>query len=286
MSRPSCWLLEFKSNVHSQTGEDGVIQKILETLPGKDGWCVEFGAWDGEYLSNVCNLIDSHGYAAVLIECSRKKFKDLRRRYADNGKVMALNRFVGFHEYDNLDVILEDTPIPRDFDFLSIDIDGNDYHVWKSVSRYRPKVVCIEFNPTVPTEVEFVQPADSRLNQGASLLSLVELGKNKGYELVSVLPFNAFFVESEYYPLFQIEDNSPEVLRTDLSAVTHIFSGYDGRVFLRGGRRLPWHAVELRESRFQVLPKCLRMYPLNYGTGRKILFGLYRMLQEMFIFKS
>ena len=58
------------------------------------------------------------------------------------------------------------------------------------------------------------------MNQGASLLSLVELGKEKSYELVAVLPFNAFSVDSKYYPLFEINNNAPEKLRKDLSFIT------------------------------------------------------------------
>jgi len=81
-------------------------------------------------------------------------------------------------------------------------------------------VTCIEFNPTIPTEVRFVQRADLQMNQGASLLSLVELGKEKSYELVAVLPFNAFSVDSKYYPLFEINNNAPEKLRKDLSFIT------------------------------------------------------------------
>jgi hypothetical protein len=210
MNRASTWLLEFKRNVHSQTGEDGIIQEILEVLPCNNNWCVEFGAWDGLFLTNTRHLIESKGFSAVLIEADKKRFHELQRNYSQNN-VTTINRFVGFEEGDNLDQILSDTPIPYDFDILSIDIDGNDYHVWKCVSKYRPKVVVIEFNPTIPTHIRFVQPADPSINQGASLLSLVELGKEKGYELVSVLPFNAFFVREEYYSLFQLESNAPDL---------------------------------------------------------------------------
>ena len=163
--------------------------------------------------------------------------------------------------------------------FFSIDIDGNDYHAWKAVSRYRPKVIVIEFNPTIPTHIRFVQPADQHINQGASLLSLVELGKEKGYELVSVLQFNTFFVKREYYPLFQIESNSPEVLRTSLDDITYLFSGYDGQVFLHGSCSLPWHGIDLKASKVQHLPRpFLRRPPDNYTTLHKIVFKLFLLI--------
>ena len=282
MNLRSTWLLEHKSDKYSQHGEDGVIEKILEIIPGNDKWCVEFGAWDGLFLTNTRNLIESKGYSAVLIEADRKKFKDLQRNYSQRKNVITINTFVGFKEENNLDLILSSTDIPGDFDILSIDIDGNDYHVWKALSKYRPKVVVVEFNPTIPTQIQFVQPADSSITQGASLLSLVELGKEKGYELISVLHCNAFFVRKEYYPLFHIESNSPDILRTDLDAISHIFIGYDGTVFLRGACRLPWHGIDLNESKCQPLPSFLRKYPGNYTKLQLIFFILYQKYKQWF----
>ena len=84
----------------------------------------------------------------------------------------------------------------------------------------------------------------------------MELGKEKGYELVSVLPFNAFFVRRDYYPLFQIECNSPEVLRTHLDDITYLFSGYDGRVFLRGNRVLQQFGIALKEAKSSRSQEC------------------------------
>lgn len=266
MKKVPTWLLEFKSSTYSQTGEDGIIEKILDVLPENDKWCVEFGAGDGIVLSNTRNLIVNKDYSAVLIEADKTKFKSLRNNYLQNPRVIiTVNRFVGFNEDDNLDEILKDTPIPVNFDFLSIDIDGNDYHVRKAIKKYKPKVICIEFNYTIPTEIRFVQPPDPSVKQGASLLSLVELGKEKGYELVSVLPFNAFFVKSEYYPLFEIEDNRPEILRTNLDAITYLFISYDGKVI-------------------QPLPKFLRKPLYNYNKVEKMVLAIYLLLSNPRIF--
>ncbi len=260
--------------MYSQAGEDGVIEKILELLPERNDWCVEFGAWDGILYSNTRSLIVNKKYSAVLIESDSEKFKDLQRNYSAYPEVISINRFVGFHNYDHLDVILEATPVPEDFDFLSIDIDGNDYHVWKAIERYQPKVVCVEFNPTIPTEVNFVQSAAENVNQGSSLMALTELGVEKGYELVSVLPFNAIFVRREYFPIFEISDNSPSTLRTHTQAITYMFSGYDGRIILRGHRRNDWHDIEIIEDDIQILPKFLQKYPLNYNWVERFLFNL------------
>ena len=274
MTKHPTWLLDYQANVFSQAGEDGVIEKVLELLPDKNNWCVEFGAWDGILYSNTRNLVVNKKYSAILIESDQEKFKDLQSNYSQYASVLTVNRYVGFNNHDQLDLILKSTPIPRDFDFLSIDIDGNDYHVWRATENYQPKVVCVEFNPTIPTEVDFVQAADKRVNQGSSLIALTELGREKGYELIAVLPFNAIFVKREYFPVFEISDNRPSTLRTHTQAITYMFSGYDGRIILRGHRRNDWHGIEIREDVVQVLPKFLQKYPLNYNRIEEFLFNL------------
>ena len=253
--KPNAWLNSYARKITSQYGEDGIIEKVLEVIGQDDKWCVEFGSWDGRNCSNTYNLITTKGYSAVLIESSRKRFAELAENLRDNAKVICLNKFVGFESADNLDAILSKTEIPKDFDVLSIDIDGNDYHVWEAVRLYRPKVAVIEFNPTIPSTVEFIQPRDFSVTQGSSLLSISKLAKSKGYELVAVTKNNGIFVDWKYFELFGIEDNSVDALWTDQSFITHIFCGYDGAIFIRGYGKSPWHQIPLKESTMQILPR-------------------------------
>jgi hypothetical protein len=285
MDKSGTWLMNHQASVFSQSGEDGIIEKILQTLPERDKWCVEFGALDGKSLSNTRNLIDNSDYSAVLIEGSKSRFRELKSNYSHVKKVIPLNCFVGFHSNDNLDQILTGTPIPAEFDFLSIDIDGNDYHVWKSSSKFTPKVVCIEFNQTIPNEINFIQPADAKISQGSSLSALIELGKAKNYELVCVAGVNAFFVRSQYFPLFEIDDNSIANLRVDLSAITYLFIGYDGTIFLRGQKTMPWHCkLPLNESSMQRLPKFIRKFPESYDLAELLAFGVFLLVSSPRIF--
>ena len=138
LMKPPKWPPESKEGVYSQAGEDRIIDDILEILPENDKWCVEFGAWDGILFSNTRNLIESKEYSAVLIEGDKNKFCELQNNLPTKGNTIAINQYVGFTEEDGLDRILADTPIPFDFDLLSIDIDGNDYHCWKAVEKYEP----------------------------------------------------------------------------------------------------------------------------------------------------
>lgn len=279
--RSNQWLNEFAANVNSQTGEDGVIEKVLEVLPENNHWCVEFGAWDGIHLSNTYNLIANRDYSAVLIEGDRNRFRQLQKNFQSNERVKPINTFVGFEEDNSLDSLLRSTDIPVNFDLLSIDIDGNDYHVWAAVKHYKPKVVVLEYNPTIPNPVEFVQARDIHINQGSSILSLDKLAKDKGYELVAATRLNAFFVDSKYFALFGIEDNSVNTIRSEQPRVTYIFNGYDGTVFIRGFGRLGWHSIPYKETRLQQVPRWLRQYPGNYGIVKRGLAMVYRCLRRV-----
>ena len=139
-NRPNSWLSEFARNVTSQHGENGIIEKVLEVIGQNDKWCVEFGSWDGKKCSNSYDLINSKGYSAVLIEGDSRRFGDLLKTFEENKRVIPVNAFVGFERDDNLDSILKNTKIPHDFDLLSVDIDGNDYHVWEAVHDYKAYV--------------------------------------------------------------------------------------------------------------------------------------------------
>ena len=263
--KKSQWLDEFEEKVFSQRGEDGKIAKILETIGENDKWCVEFGAWDGIFNSNVWRLIKEKNYKSVMIEGAAEKHQQLVQNVKEL-PVIPVCAFVGMEKSNCLDHILEKTDIPLNFDVLSIDIDGNDYHVWKQIQKYRPKLLVIEFNPTIPNEVEFVQEPIPHLNQGSSAKSLVLLGKEKGYELVTTTLNNLFFVDRKYFAKFEISDNSLAALRTDMSRVTYLFSGYDGTIFVRGFGKLDLHGLPFNEKRMQMIPQFLRGYD-DSGAG-------------------
>ena len=269
----------FSNNVFSQFGEDGVLKRIFEILPASNKWCVEFGAWDGKYLSNCYNLLANSGWKGVMIEANKTKFQELKKNYEGNTNVHLINRFVSFDGDNILDNILSTTPIPRDFDLLSIDIDGNDYYIWESVAKYSPKVVAIEFNPTIPSDVEFVQNKDIKLNQGGSILSVTKLGRSKGYELVATTYCNAIFVKKEYFHLFGIENNDPGILWDMEPEAPRVFQLYDGTIVLSKEFELLWSNVQVKKFDLQKLPKHLRYFTDSQGMKgflKKYLFKLYK----------
>jgi hypothetical protein len=256
-------LLEYTKNVTSQRGEDGIIEKIFEVIGTTNRICIEFGAGKGERSSNTWNLLNLCGWGGVLIEPKEESFQYLTNKYKNRSDIVVLRDLIGFEEDDCLDNILKARidNFPAEFDFLSIDIDGCDYHVWEAIKIHKPRVVMIEHNYTVPIDVEFVQPKDFEVYQGSSLKALYNLGRRKGYELVSATELNAVFVRREYFYLFDIEDNSPEALNpVDESEKMRLFQGYDGTLFLVGDNRLVWKNRQISHEDIQVLPPEERFY--------------------------
>lgn len=264
-------------NVYSQYGEDGIIEAILEALPERNLWCVEFGAWDGIYLSNTRHLIESSGYSAVLIEPDPKSFRALLANTLAFPGVSCRRTFVGFDPSDSLDALLADTPCPVDFDVLSVDIDGNDIHVWRAAERYRPKLVCIEFNPTIPDGVLFEQPRDPKIKWGASLDAMKALAVKKKYTLVCVNENNAFFVADEW--AHKSPGLSAKASDTRVSSIepVMVFFGYDGTLLTSREFSVPWHRIAIAREWIQPLPAALRKYPLDYNwLDRFMLRGLMK----------
>lgn len=280
----------FASNIYSQFGEDGIIEEILNRINAAseiDKWCVEFGAWDGVYLSNTCNLIRNKNYKGVLIEGDRIRFQELCKNLPQEN-IHKICKFVTFEGSSTLDNILKETPIPYDFDFLSIDIDGCDYYIFDSLERYKPKVICIEYNPTIPNEVEFIQPKNFHIKQGASAKSLVNLAISKGYTLVAVTVCNVIFVRNDV-SLLVIGSNtySLENLRDDLEFKTFVFFGYDGTLLSNKDKiSIHWHGKSIPIDSFQPLPRLLRTFPADYNFFQKKLLPVYMALRyPIFFFK-
>jgi len=242
-------LQAFKKNITSQNGEDGIIEKIFEIIGSQNKVCVEFGAYDGRFLSNTWNLRVNKGWKGILIEADPVKAKQLCKDYPGD---YCLNRYVSHEGPNSLDNILGslDIDISRNFDLLSIDVDGNDFHVWKSFKNYSPSVVIIECNPTIPPYVELVGDPNNT-DIGCSALALVKLARKKGYKLVAMTKCNLFFVkEIEIQPFKLPEVNLFDVF--DYSALRTIVSTFDRRTFLLVGKDIP------RVSRFMQLFNFLR----------------------------
>jgi hypothetical protein len=263
-NKQSIWLQEYRKNIKSQSGEDGVIEEIFNIVGTENKFCVDFGAGTGQNLSNSYNLIHNKNWSGLLLEPGYQ-FKELKELYKKRKDVVTLNDIVGFDHQNKLDTHIDTLPIavPKDFDFLSIDIDGCDIYIWEDLKKYRPRVVCIEFNHFVPLDVYLLPPRDLSLNIGASLLATATHAENLGYELVATTSMNAFFVDAHLFPKFNIPDNSVEAMHFLGQNETKISHSYDGTLYLSGLKANPWKGFMIDHDRIQPLPSNMRQWKFD-----------------------
>ena len=247
-------LAAHERSVFSQFGEDGVIEKLFEVIEPGPRFCVEFGAGDGKTSSNMRNLVVNHGWSSLQIEGNPKRAEALRRNYEGIDRVTALEAWVW---PGNIEILFEENGVPEDLDLLVIDIDSNDYYVWRAIHAYRPKVVIIEANPLFPPPQRAVvdyHPMnywDGTSYLGASAQSLYELGKRKGYELVYQLSDgpNIVFVDAKYYDRFGIDDNRPVTIASRVNQKARErfakFGGLDGQPWVEGKDTLVWRNLRI-----------------------------------------
>jgi hypothetical protein len=222
-------LLQFENNIQSQYGEDGVIEEIFNRIGYKNKICVEFGAWDGQYLSNSWNLWHNKDWSAYLIEGDQKRAEELKENLKDFPKATSIHSFVMPEGESSLDRILSKYDVPKDFDMLSIDIDGDDYHVFAKLTNYRPRLVIIEFNPTIPPGIELIQDLGEYI--GASSLSLIKLAEQKNYIPVHITQTNLFFIAKEANPQ-ELFDQFNIDLQYKNQHLVNVITAFDGTSFL------------------------------------------------------
>ena len=210
-------LNEYASDLTSGDGTNGILAEIFKRLEIKKGTCVEFGANDGLWNSNTYPFWKDGRWIALLIEPDTHIFNKLNKNVGSLNNVFAINSYVSPYPKGDpraepprghypLDTILQNfnnnvnSPIrfEKDFDLLSIDVDGNDYHIWKNLKDYNPKCVVIEYNQTIPPSIEFIDDIQEYLGIGASIKSLEKLGEEKGYSLVSSTGSNLIFVDNTH----------------------------------------------------------------------------------------
>lgn len=172
--------------VFSQNGEDGVIAEIFSRIGPTNRHFVEFGIEDGVE-GNCVFLAQVLGWSGLFIEGSDRHFPALEARYRPYPNVLALHTMV---TPENIEATLRRGEVPQEFDLLSIDIDGNDYWIWKAIEHYSPRVVIIEYNSSLEPNSKLVQPYSSQpssgfsTNFGASSAALRSLAEEKGYFIV------------------------------------------------------------------------------------------------------
>jgi len=202
---------EFKKT--SQNNEDGIIEYIFNKIQLKKINFVEIGF--DYYENNSINYLYKVN-KGLFIDGSKEKvlkLKSIINLFYPFKNITVLTKFI--HK-DNLNEIINSYYSEKEeIDFLSIDVDGNDYYLLDNLSL-KPKIICVEYNfwfgsnikCSIPYDKNFIWNQGS-LYSGTSLNALCSLAKTKGYHLIALESncVNAFFVRSDLSHNFNIIDN-------------------------------------------------------------------------------
>jgi hypothetical protein len=196
-------LASFEHQVYSQGGEDGIVREIFRRIGETDRVFVELGAGDG--LENNTAFLLMQSWSGVWFEGSAKNVSAIRERCARFIADRKLTLVENMVTAENAAKLILDHVRRPEFDFLSLDLDRNTYHVWEALAALKPRVVAIEYNAQFPADMAWTVDYEATrwwngtIWYGASLKALELLGAHMGYALVGcdIAGVNAFFVRAD-----------------------------------------------------------------------------------------
>ena len=194
-------LLRYQTQVCSQGGEDGIIHEIFRRIGIATRQFAEIGVGDGS--ENNTAFLLSQGWSGYWIDGNDAFERTVANRPDLTSET--IRTLVSFVTAENVASLFRQLEVPEEIDLLSLDIDQNTYYVWESLRDFRPRVVVVEYNAAVPSDVAWKVTYDANRvwdgtqNYGASLKAFEILGRELGYALVGCDPLgiNAFFVRSD-----------------------------------------------------------------------------------------
>lgn len=196
--------VEFR--VFSQWGDDGIIQWLTGVLECPSKTFVEFGVEDYRE-SNTRFLMMNDNWSGLVMDASRTNVARIASSEYFWKYELAVR--AAFIDRANINNLLEDSMMGSEIGLLHIDLDGNDYWIWRSINAIAPVIVILEYNSVFgvdrPITVPYVKDFNrtrahySNLYWGASLRAMYLESAHKGYAFVGCngAGNNAYFVRRD-----------------------------------------------------------------------------------------
>ena len=198
--------LKSQFRVFSQWGEDGLLQYLVSNVKFCNNKFIEFGVED-YYESNTRFLLSNNNWSGLIIDGDSENINKIKKDtiyWASN--LIAINQFI---TKDNINEIIKSNGFSGNIGILSIDIDGNDFWIFKAIDVVKPDLIIIEYNSifgcdfplSVPYDKNFVRTKKhySNIYYGSSIRALNDLAVQKGYSLIASNDAgnNLFFLRKE-----------------------------------------------------------------------------------------
>lgn len=200
----SDWLsniYDFENQIFSQGKQDGVIEYIIQNIPIKNKFCVEFGYNSRNFFlggsgANTTNLIKNRNWNYLLLDSNYE------------------NKQINLHRHllteDNVCDIFKMYNVPEEPGYVSIDVDSTDLWLTNAILKiFRPSFYSVEFNLNFPIDYAITFPKNDPVGWtgdrifGASLKALDICANNNQYTLVyaglieSSFNHDAFFIRND-----------------------------------------------------------------------------------------
>jgi hypothetical protein len=195
-------LNRFGYSLYSQSDEDGILEEIFRRIGETNRVFVEFGCGDG--LENNSHALLLKGWQGLWIDGSDELIASITTKFKDAIDAKNLMVEQAFITRENINDLIGNR-LEGEIDLLSIDIDGNDFHVFQAIRCINPRVVVVEYNARKGPSIDWVMRYnpehiwDGSDYFGASLKAYEHLMRERGLLLVgcSISGVNAFFVREE-----------------------------------------------------------------------------------------
>jgi hypothetical protein len=198
---------DYEFKIFSQFGEDGIIQYLINNIKIENETFIEFGVEN--YLeSNTRFLLMNNNWSGFVMDGSTEHMNFLSNqkwywKYDISNKAVFIDK-------DNINELIKSSGF-KNLGILSIDIDGNDYHIFENIdlTELNPAIIIFEYNTIFGNERAITTPYDksfyrsnahySNLYWGASLPAIVHIANDRKYKLVgcNTAGNNAFFVRHD-----------------------------------------------------------------------------------------
>lgn len=196
-------LIPFGDKVYSQSDEDGIIREIFNRIGTTNKTFIEFGIGNGLENNTLALLFED--WRGLWIDASSRSISAIQKHFSEITARGQLKLVQSFITTDNINDLISEQIQAEEIDLLSVDIDGNDYHVLNAIDCVSPRVVVVEYNAKFTPPIQYCMDYDATHTWekddcfGASLKFFEVNLSQKGYCLVgcNISGVNAFFVRQD-----------------------------------------------------------------------------------------
>ena len=197
---------KYEYSLFSQNGEDGILRYLFSEIGFRSRLFLEFGF--GVTENNSLRLMLKESFGGVFLDGSELSVRRFNKAAHSLG-IVTVKAVQQFLNLENLEPTILDSGLAGQIDLLSIDVDGNDYWFWEKIQCLSPRIVVVEYNASLGSELSLSIPYDPFFDRhtkhtsgfycGASISAFERLGRKKGYSLVGCDSngVNAFFIRND-----------------------------------------------------------------------------------------